>query len=134
MGNFTDWLRDAGITLTVFITVWAILKDKIAAELAPKLELYFQTKLRASQQWEAHQNDHRTLESRIPEIAKAEATTVTQPLIDRISVNEGATSRLELTLERIRVESREDFGKVFDTLEKLSISVASLGTKKDNNA
>jgi hypothetical protein len=130
MNDFSDYLKTAGIAAGVVATAWAVLKDKIAADLAPKLELYFCTRNSSDTYRNGHQADHRLLESQVATVAEHKAQQAINPLLTRVDAVEKQFTELNLRVEESRKENREDFAKLFDRLDEMTISITRISTKQ----
>lgn len=130
MNDFTEYLKMGGVAAGVLGAVWAVAKDKIAADLAPKLGLYFCTRDSSDGYRDGHQKDHRLLESQIATVAEHKAQQVVGPLFTRVDAVEKQFSELNQRVEESRKENREDFAKLFDRLDELTVSITRISTKQ----
>lgn len=122
--TLTDLGKIAGTVVAVVAAIWAVAKDKIAADLAPKLGLYFRTRDAADHAQQEHQKDHRLLESQIATVAEHKALKAVEPLTARVEVIEGRFDELDRKVETSRAENREDFTRLFERIEQLSLDLA----------
>ena len=130
MNDFSDYLKTAGVAAGVIGVAWAVLKDKIAADLAPKLGLYFCTRDSSDSYREGHLKDHRLLESQVSTVAEHKAQQVVGPLTARVDTVEKQFSELNLRVEESRRENREDFARLFERLDEMTISITRISTKQ----
>ena len=130
MNDFSDYLKTAGVAASVLGLAWAVLKDKIASDLAPKLGLYFCTRDSSDSYREGHQKDHRLLESQVSTVAEHKAQQVVNPLLTRVDAVEKQFAELNLRVEESRKENREDFARLFDRLDEMTVSITRISTKQ----
>ena len=126
MGELNEWLRTLGSAAGVIAVFWVLLKDKIAADLAPKLSLFFQTKENSEKSTEEHRKDHRALEAQIGSVAEHKALIAVRPLELRLESFEKELTNLSGRLDESRAESRQDFKRVFERLDAISTEIARL--------
>jgi hypothetical protein len=122
----SEWLRMIGSAIGVVTAIWVLAKDKMAAELAPKLALHFQTRDAADKTAEEHRKDHRVLEAQIGSVAEHKALIAVRPLELRLESFEKELSNLSGRLDESRAESRQDFKRVFERLDAISQDISRL--------
>ena len=124
----SEWLRMIGSAIGVVTAIWVLAKDKMAAELAPKLALHFQTRDNADKTAEEHRKDHRVLEAQIGIVAEHKASVAVRPLELQLTGFERELTSLSGRLDASRAESRQDFNRVFERLDVISQDISRLAT------
>lgn len=127
----SEVLKNVATTAGILGVLWVVLKDKIAADLVPKLELYFTTKKNSSDYRDEHQKDHRLMESQISTVAEHKASQAIGPVSARVDVIEKEFKQMNDRIDATRKENREDFGKVFDQLAEMNESIIRLTATKE---
>lgn len=127
----SNLLKDLATTTVILGVIWVVLKDKIAADLAPKLELYFTTKPNSETYRNDHAKDHRLLETQISTVAEHKATQVISPLTTRVDTIEKQFGELNVRVEAARKENREDFSRLFDRLDEMNESIIRINAKHE---
>lgn len=129
--TISNVLKNVATTTVILGVLWVVLKDKIAADLAPKLELFFTTKKDSKADHDDHQKDHRLLETQITTVAEHKATQVLTPLTTRVDTMEKQFCELTVRVEASRKENREDFSRLFDRLDEMNESIIRINAKHE---
>lgn len=129
MGDVYEWGRIIVTAGAVVVLLWGLSKDRVAADLVPKLELYFPTLKQVQRDAEEHRKDHRLLESQISSVAEHKAHSVFRPLEQRVDAVDRELASVSMRLEKAREETREDFKTVFQLLESINIEIRQLNKK-----
>lgn len=129
--TISNVLKNVATTSAILGVMWVVLKDKIAADLAPKLELFFTTKTNSTNYRGDHQKDHRLLETQIATVAEHKALQAINPLTARVDTMEKQFSELTVRVEASRKENREDFSRLFERLDEMNESIIRINAKHE---
>lgn len=128
--QLSSMAQTAGYTCVVIAAVYAVAKDRIANDLAPRLSVYFETKSEALAASNNQNAAAQSLESHLIELAESRAQAATRPVEARMTAIENQQKEMSDRIEQSRRETREDFQRLFDQMNDLNTNVARVAALK----